>query len=67
MFAALKGAVDGGLYIPHSEKRFLGYDSKAKSLHADVHRARIFGQHVSDYMKNLSEEGEEAYKRQFGR
>jgi len=67
VFAALKGAVDGGLDIPHSEKRFPGYDSEAKSLNADVHRAHIFGQHVADYMKNLSEEDEEAYKRQFGR
>merc|ERR1719250_339058 len=45
VFAALKGAVDGGLDIPHSEKRFPGYDSEAKSLNADVHRAHIFGQH----------------------
>ena len=67
VFAALKGAVDGGLDIPHSEKRFPGYDSEGKSLNADVHRAHIFGQHVADYMKNLSEEDEEAYKRQFGR
>ena len=67
MFAALKGAVDGGLDIPHSEKRFPGYDSEAKSLNADVHRAHIFGQHVADDMKNLSEEDEEAYKWRFGR
>merc|ERR1719362_1688594 len=38
VFAALKGAVDGGLDIPHSEKRFPGYDSESKSLNADVHR-----------------------------
>jgi len=67
VFAALKGAVDGGLDIPHSEKRFPGYDSEAKSLNADVHRAHIFGQHVADYMRNLSEEDEEAYKKQFSR
>merc|ERR1711910_68952 len=59
VFAALKGAVDGGLDIPHSEKRFPGYDSEGKSLNADVHRAHIFGQHVADYMRNLSEEDEE--------
>merc|ERR1712013_676760 len=34
---------------------------------ADVHRAHIFGQHVADYMRNLSEEDEEAYKKQFSR
>merc|ERR1712083_688809 len=33
----------------------------------DVHRAHIFGQHVADYMRNLSEEDEEAYKKQFSR
>merc|ERR1712039_184761 len=35
VFAALKGAVDGGLDIPHSEKRFPGYDSESKELNAD--------------------------------
>merc|ERR1712061_432353 len=67
VFAALKGAVDGGLDIPHSEKRFPGYDSEGKSLNADVHRAHIFGQHVADYMNTLSEEDEEAYKKQFSK
>jgi len=65
VFAAMKGAVDGGLDIPHSEKRFPGYDAESKSLNADVHRAHIFGQHVADYMNHLAEEDEEAYKRQF--
>merc|ERR1739838_745932 len=27
IFGVLKGAVDGGLDVPHSEKRFAGYDS----------------------------------------
>lgn len=67
VFAALKGAVDGGLEIPHSVKRFPGYDNEAKSLSADVHRAHIFGQHVADYMKTLQEEDEETFKKQFSR
>merc|ERR1711931_403094 len=67
VFAALKGAVDGGLDIPHSEKRFPGYDAESKELNAEVHRAHIFGQHVADYMNNLAEEDEEAFKRQFSR
>lgn len=25
IFGCLKGAADGGLYIPHNEKRFPGY------------------------------------------
>ena len=65
VFGALKGAVDGGLDIPHSEKRFPGYDAEEKSLAADVHRRHIFGQHVADYMKSLKEEDEDAFKRQF--
>merc|ERR1719479_371758 len=67
VFAAMKGAVDGGLDIPHSEKRFPGYDNEAKELNADVHRAHIFGKHVADYMTNLADEDEEAFKRQFSR
>jgi len=67
VFAALKGAVDGGLDIPHSEKRFPGYDNESKSLNAEVHRDHIFGKHVSNYMTNLAEEDEEAYKKQFSR
>merc|ERR1712126_262549 len=67
VFGAMKGAVDGGLEIPHSEKRFPGYDAESKSLTADVHRAHIFGSHVADYMRHLIEEDEDAYKRQFSR
>jgi large subunit ribosomal protein L5e len=65
IFGALKGAVDGGLEIPHSMKRFPGYDSESKDFSAEVHRKHIFGQHVADYMRHLAEEDEEAYKRQF--
>jgi len=67
IFGAMKGAADGGLDIPHSEKRFPGYDKESSEFSADVHRAHIFGQHVADYMRNLMEEDEEAYKRQFSR
>jgi len=65
VFGALKGAVDGGINIPHSEKRFPGYDSEKKEFKADIHRRHIFGLHVSDYMKQLKGEDEDAYKRQF--
>merc|ERR1712039_466292 len=54
VFAAMKGAVDAGLDIPHSEKRFPGYDAESKELNADVHRAHIFGGHVDAYMKQFS-------------
>lgn len=67
VFGAMKGAVDGGLNIPHSVKRFPGYSAETKSFNADVHRAHIFGQHVADYMRTLEEEDEEAFKRQFSK
>merc|ERR1711981_873496 len=62
----MKGAVDGGLDIPHSTKRFPGYDKEASEFNAGVHRDHIFGKHVADYMKHLLEDDEDAYKRQFG-
>jgi len=65
LFGALKGAVDAGLDIPHSVKRFPGYDSESKEFHADVHRKHIMGQHVADYMRLLQQDDDEAYKKQF--
>lgn len=67
IFGCLKGAVDGGLEIPHSNKRFPGYDSESKEFSAEVHRNHIFGQHVSTYMQQLQDDDEEAFKRQFAR
>ena len=52
--------------IPHSTKRFPGYDKEASEFNASVHRDHIFGKHVADYMRHLIEEDEDAYKRQFG-
>lgn len=65
VFGALKGATDGGLDIPHSEKRFPGYERDAKKYDADVHKDRIFGEHVADYMRYLIEEDAKKYKTQF--
>jgi len=65
IFGAMKGAVDGGLDIPHSEKRFPGYDAESKKYDPATHKARIFGQHVADYMRHLKEEDDDSYKRQF--
>ncbi|ELW48488.1 Cat eye syndrome critical region protein 6 like protein [Tupaia chinensis] len=65
VFGALKGAVDGGLSIPHGTKRFPGYDSESKESNAEVHRKHIMGQDVADYMRYLMEEDEDAYKKQF--
>lgn len=65
IFGALKGAVDGGLDIPHSNKRFPGYDKEAKEYDADMHRERIFGGHVGEYMEYLEEEDNTKYQEQF--
>ncbi|KAI5388993.1 60S ribosomal protein L5, variant 2 [Lathyrus oleraceus] len=40
---ALKGALDGGLDIPHSDKRFAGFYKEKQELDAEVHRKYIFG------------------------
>merc|ERR1739838_1252997 len=65
IFGALKGAVDGGIDIPHSNKRFPGYDAESKEYNAEVHKGHILGQHVSKYMEALLEDDEDAYKKQF--
>jgi len=67
IFGALKGAADGGLHIPHSTKRFPGYDKEKSEYKAEVHRRHILGVHVAEYMKQLQGDDEDAYKRQFSR
>jgi len=67
IFGALKGAADGGLDIPHSEKRFPGWNAEDKELNAEVHRKHIMGIHVSEYMQTLLDDDEGAFKRQFSR
>jgi len=65
LFGALKGASDGGFFVPHNEKRFPGFDREGKEYHADTHRARIFGQHVADYMRSMQENDGEKYGKHF--
>ncbi|KAJ3354769.1 60S ribosomal protein L5 [Entophlyctis luteolus] len=67
VFGVLKGAVDGGLKIPHSENRFPGWDTSAKQLDAETLRKYIVGGHVSEYMAELEEDDEDSYKRQFAK
>jgi large subunit ribosomal protein L5e len=67
VFAAMKGASDGGIYIPHSETRFPGYDRENKSLDSELLRDYIYGESVAEYMRYLEEEDEERYKKQFAR
>jgi len=48
VFSAMKGAVDGGLNIPHSDKIFPTYKKEVKGTNAL--KDRIFGKHVQNYM-----------------
>ena len=61
VFAVMKGAADGGLYIPHKDKRLAGGDDEKKQRHF------IMGGHVADYMKKLQKENDAAYQKQFSR
>jgi len=67
VFGAMKGASDGGLDIPHSEKRFPGYNRDTKQFDASVHKDRIMGEHVADYMREMEDDDEENYKKHFAK
>ena len=53
VFGVLKGALDGSLNIPHSDRRFVGSSKDSKQLDAKVHRKSIYGGHVSAYIETL--------------
>ena len=59
LFGAMKGASDGGIFIPHNSKRFPGYDIESKELDEELLKGYIFGAHVSQYMESLEEEDDE--------
>merc|ERR1712000_160645 len=65
VFGAMKGASDGGILIPHSDKRFPGYDMESKELDADTLRRYIFGGYVAEYMETLADDDEERFASQF--
>jgi len=72
IWGALKGGADGGLHIPHSIGRFPGYEPpEEKGAKAEydeeTHKNKIFGQHVAQYMKDLKEEDQTQFERQFSR
>lgn len=52
LYSALKGAVDGGLALPHSEKILPPEE-------------RFTGKHVSEYAKKLEKDDKKTYKRAF--
>lgn len=69
VFGAMKGACDGGLDIPHNDRRFPGTKKNGKEYESNAETVKkyIFGGHVKEYMETLQEDDEEAYKKQFAR
>jgi large subunit ribosomal protein L5e len=65
LFATLKGAADGGLEVPHSDRRFVGYDDEGKKGDPETLRKHIFGGHVADYMKLLQEDQPAKFDKHF--
>jgi len=72
VWGALKGAVDGGLHVPHSSKNFPGFKpaeekGQESEYDAEAHKDRIFGKHVSEYMEMLAEEDPTKYEAHFAK
>lgn len=72
LWGALKGAVDGGLHVPHTSKNFPGFkraDEKGAESEYDqeAHKDRIFGKHLQEYMEMLQEEDPTKYEAHFSR
>jgi large subunit ribosomal protein L5e len=67
IFGALKGAVDGGLDIPHNEKLFPGYTNEDGEINYDAeeHAAKILGSNLAEYMEELKDEDEDKYNSLF--
>lgn len=69
VFAVLKGATDGGIHIPHSSRKFPGYargaTKKDSKYDANLHKKRIYGAHIDDYIKTLKKDKPEDFKKQF--
>lgn len=68
VFAVLKGAADGGIWVPHSNRRFPGFKKTEDGDQYDpkVHRTRIFGAHIDHIMAGVKKNGDR-YKLQFSK
>merc|ERR1712187_43446 len=72
MWGALKGAVDGGLHVPHNTNHFPGFKAAEEKgaedeYDAEAHKDRIFGNHVKEYMEMLQEEDPTKYEAHFSK
>lgn len=69
VFAALKGATDGGLKVPHRDngKQFPGFYKEDGTEHysAETCAKYIMGGHVGDYMKLLQGENPDKFQSHF--
>lgn len=60
-----QGALDGGLDIPHSEKRFIGYQKDKKAMDAEMMSSYIYGGPVAEFMESMEEDEPERYQSHF--
>jgi len=72
IWGALKGAADGGLHVPHNNKRFPGYKAPEEKggegeYDAEAHKERILAGHVKEYMEMLQEEDPTKYEAHFAK
>jgi len=71
IFGVLKGACDGGIDVPHKDRRFPGSKRADGEWSSDpeVHRKYIFGGHVADWLRQVQddEERKSQVKQQFSR
>lgn len=72
IWGALKGAADGGLHVPHKIKNFPGYTppenrGEDHQYAAEDHKAKIFGDHVREYMESMAEEDSTKYEAHFAK
>jgi len=72
VFGVLKGAVDGGLHVPHNVKKFPGYKEPEErggdyEYDASAHLERIIGTHIVEYMEMLKEEDPDKFKMCFAK
>jgi large subunit ribosomal protein L5e len=65
VFGALKGALDGGLFIPHSVRRWPA--AEKESMDAELLRKYIFAGHVGEYMEVMEEDDNENYQKHFAK
>jgi large subunit ribosomal protein L5e len=65
VFAAMKGASDGGIDVPHSIKCLIGYDAKSKKHNAGEFTQRVLGEHVMLYMTDLRDHEDAEVKEKY--